>query len=395
MARMSLRSLTRVDVLASLGMFSYASSVVVTPIILVRLAEELHFGLAAGGGIEAVRAGFLLAVLVASGAAALRFGKVTVLAAGGVVLGVGLFGYALAPVYLAVLVTVVLVGVGGGILEALLNPLVQEEHPDDSGRYLNIVNAFFSVGIVISVLLVGELLTRGVSWRILVAIVGSFATITGVLFIPLARAHQRQRGERDEPELSQGSREIMGDRRFWLFAVAMFCGGGAEGGFTFWTASYVQLHFDALARGGAIATAVFSSGMVVGRLASGHVVSQRRLHHLIVGSALIGVAASLGAWAATGLIAFMAVTFVAGLSIACFWPSIQSHAAARMPTVDATTLFILLSVGGIPGFGLTSWSMGIVAEVFDLRASLLVLPVLLAVLSIVMIIAERSSMYKE
>lgn len=392
---MSLRSLTRVDVLASFGMFSYASSVVITPIILVRLAEELDFGLAAGGGIEAVRAGFLLAVLVASGAAALRFGKVAVLAAGSVVLGVGLFGYALAPVYLAVLVTVVLVGVGGGILEALLNPLVQDEHPDDSGRYLNIVNAFFSVGIVTSVLLVGELLTRGVSWRILVAIVGTFATITGVLFIPLARVHRRQRADKDEPELSRGSREIVRDRRFWLFATAMFCGGGAEGGFTFWTASYVQLHFDTLARGGAIATAVFSSGMVVGRLASGHVVSQRRLQHLIVGSALVGVAASLGAWAANGLVAFMVVTFVAGLSIACFWPSIQSHAAARMPTVDATTLFILLSVGGIPGFGLTSWSMGIVAEVFDLRTSLLVLPVLLAVLSIVMIIAERSSMFEK
>ena len=128
----------------------------------------------------------------------------------------------------------------------------------------------------------------------------------------------------------------------------MFFGGGAEGAFTFWSASYAQLNLDALARGGALATAAFSGGMVVGRLASGHLVRQEHLHRLIIASAFLGVVASLAAWAASGLVAFMAVVFVAGLAIACFWPSIQSHAAAEMP-VDPTMLFILLSVGGVPG----------------------------------------------
>ncbi|HKK49416.1 MAG TPA: hypothetical protein VJ932_09975, partial [Alkalispirochaeta sp.] len=76
--------LTRLDYVAALGMFTYASSVVITPIVLLRIAEELVFGLAEGGGIEAVRAGFLLAILIASGFAAARFGKTRSLAAGGV-----------------------------------------------------------------------------------------------------------------------------------------------------------------------------------------------------------------------------------------------------------------------------------------------------------------------
>mgnify|MGYP006268521851 CR=1 FL=1 len=387
---MSSSRFTRTDAIAALGMFTYASSIVLTPIILLRIAAELEFGLARGGGIEAVRAGFLMAILVASGLAARRFGKIRSLAAGALILSAGLFGYAAAPSYLVVLGAVVLVGLGGGVLEALLNPLIQDAHPEDSGRYLNLVNAFFSVGIVVTVLVLGDLLTRGVSWRLLTAGLGLVSAACGLGFLLLR--HREPNPERDPAAhgVRGQVRRILSQRRFWLFAVAMFCGGGAEGAFTFWSASYAQLNLDALARGGAFATAAFSSGMVIGRLASGHFVKQNQLHVLIISSALLGVAASLGAWAVSGLAAFMLVVFAAGLTIACFWPSIQSHAADELQ-VDATMLFILLSVGGIPGFGLASWIMGIIAERSDLRTSLLVIPVLLAGLALVMLLSRRGA----
>ena len=390
---MSALKFKKLDVAASLGMFVYASSVVATPIILLRLAEDLSFGLAEGGGIEAVRAGFLLAILLASGAAAARFGKTRSLAAGSLVLAVGLIAYALAPTYIVVLVSVILVGLGGGILEALLNPLVQDEHPQDSGRYLNIVNAFFSVGVLVSVLVVGDLLTRGVSWRLLVSGIGLLALVTGVLFIVFGRGSVHHRGDTKEAgELPVGTwhhaKAIVREPLFWIFSVAMFCGGGAEGAFTFWSASYIQINFETLARAGAFGTAAFAGGMVVGRLASGHFVGQDGLRTLIIVSALVGVAASLGAWAINSQIGFFMIVFVAGLSIACFWPSIQSHAASRIP-LDSTMLFILLSCAGIPGFGLTSWIMGLVAETYGLRASLLVIPAELALLAIVMVVSLR------
>jgi fucose permease len=393
---MSRLRLTPLDYAAALGMFTYASSVVATPIILLRIADELAFGLAGGGGIEAVRAGFLMAILVASGFAAARFGKTRSLGAGGLILATGLFGYALAPSYVVVLGAIVLVGLGGGILEALLNPLVQDEHPGDSGRYLNITNAFFSVGILTSVLVVGDLLTRGVSWRLLLAGLGVVALVAGLLFFLFDHEHGRHKQDSGngtvDPDIPvwNHAREIFRDRRFWLFAVAMFAGGGAEGAFTFWSASYVQLDFGALPRGGAFATASFAGGMVVGRLASGHFVPQDKLHILIIASAVLGVGVSLGAWAVSGLVAFIAVVFTAGLTIACFWPSIQSYAAAQMGG-DSTMLFILLSVGGIPGFGLSSFIMGIIAESYGLRTSLLVIPLLLTILAVVMVISRRTT----
>lgn len=379
---------TRLDFAASLGMFAYASSVVATPIILLEMARDLSFGLADGGGIEAVRAVFLLAVLIASGTAAARFGKTATLAAGAAVLAAGLFTYALAPVYVAVLAAVVLVGLGGGILEALLNPLVLDEHPDDSGRYLNIVNAFFSGGVLVSVLVVGDLLTRGVSWRVLVAFVGVPALASALMFVVFRRRGHKERVRRRRIDLATDARFILRHPAFKLYAVAMFCGGGAEGAVTFWSATYVQLHFQTLPRAGAFATAFFAAGMVVGRLLFGRFVHQDGLRILIILSALVGAGVSFVAWAAAGVGAFYAVIFCAGLSIACFWPSIQSHAATIIRE-DATMLFILLSCAGIPGFGLTSWIMGLIAEAASLRTSLLVIPVLLAILTLVMILSPR------
>jgi fucose permease len=381
-------------------MFAYASSVAATPIILIQIATELQFNLAEGGGIEAVRTGFLLAILLASGAASKWLGTQRTLGYGALLLGLGLTAYALAPSYLVVLFAIVLVGLGGGVLEALLNPLVQDAHPDDSGRYLNLVNAFFSVGVLTSMLIVGDLLTRGVSWRFLVGGVGAVAFVTGILFLVLEKdrrpaprpASPARTDDIDVDRRAAGvwhhTRAIVRERSFWLFSIAMFCGAGAEGAFTFWSASYIQLNFDALARAGAIGTAMFAGGMAVGRFASGRFVHQGGIRILIIASALVGVVASLGAWAVESVGALYAVIFAAGLSIACFWPSIQSYAATVIP-LDSTTLFILLSCFGIPGFGLTSWVMGIIASTQGLRTSLLVIPGLLVVLSIVMIMSAK------
>lgn len=397
MSRPASPKLNRLDYAGAFGFFVYASSVVVTPIILLSLARELEFGFAEGGGIEAVRAGVLMAILVASAFAAARWGKVAVLSTGSFVLAGGLVLYAVAPAYGVVLVGMVLIGLGSGLLEALINPLVQDVHPNDSGRYLNIVNAFFSIGVLTAVLVAGELLTRGVNWRLLVAGIGVLAAASGILFATLGREEYRRERNRRANRSASGSstvgyaREILREPLFWVFSLAIFCGGGAEGAFTFWSASYIQIHFNTVARAGGLGTAAFAAGMVVGRLASGRYVRQNRLRTLIIGSALLGILVSIAAYLVNSIAGFFGLLFAAGISIACFWPSIQSHAAAVMPS-DSTMLFILLSVAGVPGFGFTAWAMGLIAERFGLRTSLLLIPALLAVLAGVMMVERRRPM---
>ncbi|MEX0652721.1 MAG: MFS transporter [Phycisphaeraceae bacterium] len=362
------------DYVTAVSFIAYSSSAVVTPIALLILASELSFGLAAGGALELMRSLLILAVLLTSGFIAARFGKANVLGVSSLLLGLGLMLYAVSPTYGTVLLAMGLLGVGGGAVEGLLNPLVQDLHPNDSGRYLNIANAFWSVGVLITVLVGGDLLTRGVSWRWLMTIIGALNLLAGVLFLLLRRTGP-ERVNHTTAHIFGHKRDILLTPRFWLFAVAMFLAGGVEGGFTFWTASYIQLQYDALPRAGGIGTALFAGGMIVGRLGGGWWGHQHRLRPLILGSAAAGLAVSLLVPAAQSLTAIYAVLLAAGLCIACFWPSIQSHAADRLP-VESTSLFILLSCAGIPGFAFAAWLMGVVAEFTSLHASFFILPVM-------------------
>ncbi|TVR53855.1 MAG: MFS transporter [Puniceicoccaceae bacterium] len=366
------QGLQPLDAASAAGFVAYSASVTVTPVALVILAREMQFSLTAGGGLEALRSVLLLTTLLISGALAGRWGKAPSLGVSCLALGFGMLVYCFAPTYGAVLIAMAVLGVGGGVIEALINPLIQDLHPGNSGRYLNFINAFWSVGVLATVLITGDLLTREVSWRAVIAGLGVLSMAAGALFLLLART--------GPPAPRHSLREVAGHKvaalrsgRFWLFLPMMFLAGAAEGAFTFWSASLVQLHFGGTPRGGGFGTALFATGMIAGRIGSAWLVGQQRLRRLLLTSAaattvvaaLIPFAGSLGP--------LYLLLFLAGLSVACFWPSLQSYAADRVP-VDATALFILLSCGGIPGFAFASWVMGWMGDLGGLMISFWCVP---------------------
>lgn len=375
------------DYAASAGMLAYAASATITPICLVILARELSFSLVGGGGIEVVRSGLVLMTLLGSGFAAARWGKPVSLGVSCLILGGGMLLYSVAPVYGAVLIGVALLGTGGGILEGLINPLVQDLHPEDSGRYLNFINGFWSVGVLFTMLVAGELLTRDVSWRWIAGGLGGVSILAGVLFLTL------------QSRIPAGRRyaaaEVLGHKwtmmampRFWVFVAMMFLAGAAEGGFTFWSASFIQLHHETLPRAGGIGTACFAAGMVAARFASGLWVRQRHLRRLILVSAGAGSILSFAVPLAPTVPAVFVALFVAGVSVACFWPSLQSCAAECLP-VESTSLFILLSCAGIPGFAFASWAIGLIGDRVGLSFGFMIVPIFFALLGI-LVALERS-----
>ena len=228
----------------------------------------------------------------------------------------------------------------------------------------------------------GELLTRDVSWRRILIAIAVLSMVSGLLFLAV-------RGT-EPPHGRHSSRDVLGHkwailrlRRFWLFAGMMVFAGAAEGAYTFWTASLIQLELGGEPREGGIGTALFAAGMIVGRFAGAWWIRQQSLRRFIALSAVAGLAVSLAVPLVESLLLLYVLLFAAGLAVACFWPSIQSYAADCLP-VDATSLFILLSCAGIPGFAGASWLMGLIGDASDLRNSFLVVPALLAGLLLVM-----------
>ena len=350
--------------------FCYAAGTVAVPVTLVLMAQDLGFplaegGRAAGGALSLIRVVPMVATMLLCGFLAGRFGKRRVFGWAVLLMGVGTSLAGLAPGYAVLLLALTAAGLGEGVIEGLATPFVRDLHVAEPGRYINFSHAFWSVGVLVTVLAAGALLSADVSWRAILFGVGLLTMApAALLLLPSRRGHEYP--EHPEPihrrvVLAQ-AKDILRRPRFWRFFAAMFLAGGGELCLTFWSASHIQLNIHAAPWAGAVGTAFFAAGMVVGRTGSGYLLHQRHLRSLVLYSALAGVAVTAVLPWITSLWLFCAVLLLAGVATAPYWPSIQSHAVDCLDGADSTMVFILLSCAGVPGCGFFTWLMGFIGD---------------------------------
>ncbi|NLK60491.1 MAG: MFS transporter, partial [Treponema sp.] len=302
---------------ASLGI--YSASVIALPICLVAISKELGFSLTQSGALGLFASVVQFVMLISSSFFAARFGKIRVIRGGLVVLAAGLVLFILSKSWIHAALLMLVIGAGSALLDALLTPIVEDLYPKDDGSKMNLLHAFWPVGTLVSVLLLGQLLTIGVSWRYLFT--GIAVVMLLVMFwFPSSRKIRLPANRTDFSHMG----EILSLRRFWLFGSALGFAGGAEGAFTFWSASYIQLSFDQLPRAGAFGTAAFALGMAIGRFSSSRIAGKIGLRRLIIISLLCGVLVSGGFFFVRNLFTLYAFLAVIGLCITTLWPSIQS-----------------------------------------------------------------------
>ena len=380
----------RYDYAAFITFAAYAASSLAIPVVLVDMAEDLRFpllegGMTTGGSFQIVRSLAMCASMVFAGFAAARWGNRRTLGAAIGTMGLGILLCALAPSYLLVLPVLLLAGLGEGIVEGLGTPFVQDMHGDDPGRYVNFTHGFWSLGIFAFAILAGAALVWQVSWRAILAAVGVLALIPMLLLFLPSRTPYPERQQASSPaDTWRRLVELLRTRRFWLYFAAMFFAGGGEYCLTFWTTSFVRLNFQSSAFVGALGTAVFSAGMFLGRTGFGNYVAQRHLKRLIVAVGLFGAAIStlvipfalhcdaLPPGAVRPLLFLL--LFLCGIGSAPFWPSIQSLCVDRLPQLDSTLAFIVLSCAGVPGCGFFTWLMGLAGDHFGLARSFALVP---------------------
>jgi MFS family permease len=193
----------RYDYAAFNGFFAYSAASIIVPVTLVSLARDLNFslesgGLAAGGALSVARASTMIIALVLCGFAAGHWGMRKTFGASFVFMGLGIASCAFAPTYGFLFLALMLSGFGEGIVDGLITPFVQELHPGDPGRYINFSHAFWSIGVLITVLVAGGLMAVGVSWRVLIGLVALLCMFVAVqLLYPESPGHEYP--ERSEP----------------------------------------------------------------------------------------------------------------------------------------------------------------------------------------------------
>jgi len=371
------------------GFIMLAAGNVITPLCLPEISNTLSTSLAEGGGLETARTFVLLVIFILAGAFAQRWGKKRFITMGHYLLAAGLLLISFSQNYLMLMISLMITGIGGGFIEALINPLIHDIKSNESGKYLNITNAFYSIGVLVSAFLFGELLTGGYSWRVIFRFASAGAIFMGILFnilhFPIV--------QKNEIAAWKMYKKALITSGFWIFAFAIFVGGGIESAFTFWSRSYVETYLNDSPRAGAIAVVIFAGMMAAGRLLAGSLSTRTSLKNIMMGSAFLGIFISAILPFADELTWFYFLLALSGLAAACFWPTILAEAVQCL-RMNSTILIVLLACAGIAGYGLIPWIMGLIGDIAGLKSGFFVIPFLFVGLIFVLVIESRMSRNK-
>lgn len=182
--------------------------------------------------------------------------------------------------------------------------------------------------------------------------------------------------------------EILAKPRFWILGFSLFFAGGAEGGFAFWSASYIQLQYSTQPRAGGYGVALFALGMIAGRVLTSQLSHKFGLKKILIFSSGFSLLISLSFFLIENLTSLFVFMFFIGLTIASLWPSIQSYAGSVMK-VDVTVLMIFLSCFGIPGYSTATLFMGIIGDSKGLHSSFVIAPIYLGFLFLLLLFENR------
>jgi MFS family permease len=366
----SLRTAPRVlTLLCYAAMMSLAIGINLLPVFLTTISRT--YGGAAGltqeqlGRLGALAFSGLVAGILVTGPLADRWGAKPFAQLGNLLLGVSLVAAAFAPDYTFLGAAIFVLGLGAGVLDMVLSPVVGALNPDRRAAALNWLHSFYCVGAVVTILVGTLALRAGFGWRACCLILLPLPAGLLAAFAPLRFPALSVEGGR------LSVRVLLRRGWFWAALAAIFLGGATEAGMAQWLPAYAEtsLHYPVWVGGGALL--LFSVAMAVSRMGVGAAGARLDPYRVMVWSCGLSVLLFLGGaflpapWLALG--ACVAVGFTGS----CLWPTLLAVTADRYPEGGASMYGTLAAFGNAGGIGMP-WIVGWVADQRNLHWGLAV-----------------------
>ncbi|WP_342750964.1 MFS transporter [Termitidicoccus mucosus] len=351
------------------AMMSLAIGLNLLPVFLTTLSAR--FGGEAGLSNEQLGrlgasgfAGLVIGILI-TGPLADRRGAKLFAVGGNVVMAASLVGLAWCPTYGGMCALLFWLGLGAGMLDMVLSPVVAALNPERRTRALNWLHSFYCVGAVVTIGLGTLVLGAGGGWRaaclLLVALPAGLAVAMAALKFPALSADGKR------------TRMRVLAREVWFVAAmaAIFLGGATEAGLAQWLPAYAEKSLGYPVWMGGMALLVFSVAMALGRMAVGAAGGRMSPFAMMAwgcgATVVLFVAGSFFPMRAVALGACV----LAGFTGSCLWPTLLAVTADRYPNGGASMFGALAALGNAGGIFMP-WLVGWVADLLDLHWGLVV-----------------------
>jgi fucose permease len=303
-----------------------------------------------------------------------------------------------APGFWLLWAATLIIGLGNGLIEAAINPLVATIYPDDKTNKLNALHVWFPGGIVVGGLVAYALSKSNLDWKIKMATILIPTVIYGVMFL----GQKFPATERVQAGVSTGDmfKEVLRPM-FLLLVFCMLLTASTELGPNQWIPNIMTKTLPDAASAGILVLVWINGLMAIGRWFAGPIVHRMSPIGLLIGSAVFSAVGLF--WLSgvqTASTAFAAATIFA-IGICYFWPTMLGVTSERFPKGGAFLLGLMGAAGNLS----VALVLPIMGRIYDQNVasmgeqvgasqtlrSVTILPIILVVIFGVMFLRDRAA----
>ena len=287
-------------------------------------------------------------------------------------------------IYIAIIVSVTLMAVGGGITEVILSPLVEALPLVNKAAKQNFLHSFYCLGHVLVVVL-ATLFFKFIGiefWYIFSLILGLIPIIGTLLFIncPIVKPQ----GD-DNPVKKI---DLFKNKTFVIFFIIMIMAGAGEQAVAQWISYFAEegLGVDK-ATGDIIGVLTFAIFMFISRLFFGLKKNDFNVvKALVMCSVLMSVVILLSIVSTQKWLSLIFIS-LSGLFVGITWPGTYAFAGQTFKK-GGTVMFAILALGGDIGCTLGPTFVGVIGEFLSVEIGVfasIIFPIILAILAIILL----------
>ncbi|NMC64750.1 MAG: MFS transporter [Acidobacteria bacterium] len=376
----------KLTVASSAGIFIFGIVMAILGAILPQLSSLLQLDKARAGNLFFFMNLGMLAASIVFGPLVDRFGFKIFLALSSLLVSLSFVGLAFSGGYYFVLVSVVILGLAGGVINGGSNALINDLHPSRRAAALNFLGIFFGIGAMLIPLIISGFLHQ-LGLRSVILLAAGLSLIPFVLFSVFYFPRPKQ----PQGFPLKDIKKIASSKLLWLGAFILFFESGNEFSIGGWLSSFLQEKFQFSLNQAALVLSGYWFFLMIVRLVF------PLINRLVKREAIVFFSAALALVSVSGLIISplkgLAVVFalLTGLGLAAIYPTTLAVVGEQFPALSGTAFSLAIATGLVGGM-ISPWLVGLISQHSTLQIGLLV-PVfsLFLIMVLQLILTEKIS----
>ena len=346
---------------ACTGMFIFGIGLITLGSVAPDLREKLYLDNLSSGALFSILPFGILAGSLLFGPVADKYGYKFLMTGSCFLMSLGFEGVAFTSNIGILKICILLIGLGGGIINGSTNAMVSDISEKNKSANLSLLGVFFGIGALGMPLFLGILKNR-LTYDSIVASTGILILIAAIfyIFVHFPPAKQIQASP------FKGIKAFLKDKALILIAFFLFFQSSFEGIINNWTTTYLIGHLSVQQNIALYGLSLFVAGMAFMRFVTGTVFINIPVRKILIASFFLILSGLFTLESGSSIYPALAGLFLLGAGLAGGFPIMLGFVGELYAELSGTAFSFVLFFG-LTGNMLINYMMGIISQKYGIK----------------------------